>query len=128
VTSEPNRPSPFSPRARLGSFAYALRGIVTLFKAEHNARIHAAATIAVVAIALVLNVSRVDWCILIVAMAIVWMAEAFNTAIEYVCDLVTSEFHPLVAKAKDVAAGAVLIAAISAASLGALVFVPYWVP
>jgi diacylglycerol kinase (ATP) len=111
----------------LRSFVYAGRGLRTVLLSQHNARIHAAATLAVVAAGIALQVSRVEWLCLILAIALVWMAEALNTAFEFLCDVASPEFHPLVEKAKDVAAGAVLISALGAAVVGLLVFVPYLV-
>jgi diacylglycerol kinase (ATP) len=114
----------FSTRARLRSFVFAGRGLRTIFVSQHNARIHAAATLAVLAAGVALRVSRVEWLFLILATALVWMAEALNTALEFLCDVASPEFHPLVEKAKDVAAGAVLISALGAALVGLLIFVP----
>ena len=67
----------------------------------------------------------IEWAILILAMMAVWTAEALNTAFEFLCDVASPEFHPLVEKAKDVAAGGVLISALGAASLGAVILLPY---
>lgn len=83
------------------------------------------ATLAVVALGFGLGVSRLEWVCLILAIVSVWSAEALNTAIEFLCDVASPEFHPLVEKAKDVGAGAVLLCAIGAAVLGLLVFVPH---
>lgn len=112
-------------RARLGSFVYAWRGLRALFGSEHNSWIHAAATLAALVAGLVLGLSRLEWAAVVVAVALVWIAEALNTAIEVVCDLVQPEPHPLVALAKDLAAGAVLVAAIAAAAVGLLVYLPH---
>lgn len=92
---------------------------------QHNAWLHAAASVAVVAAGAVLGVNRVEWMLLILAMVAVWTAEALNTALEFLCDVASPDFHPLVEKAKDVAAGAVLICALGAAAVGLLVFCPY---
>ena len=119
---------PFSFTARLHSFRYALAGLRTLLLTQHNAWLHAAATAAVVATGLVLGLSRAEWCWLVLAMTLVWMAEALNTALEFLADAVTQEFHPLILQAKDVAAAAVLIAAIGALLIGLLVFGPHLWP
>ena len=116
---------PFSFTARLHSFRYALAGLRTLLLTQHNAWIHAAATGLVVAAGLVLGLSPAEWCWLVLAMTLVWMAEALNTALEFLADAVTQEFHPLILQAKDVAAAAVLIAAIGALVIGLLVFGPH---
>jgi diacylglycerol kinase (ATP) len=117
----------FSTRARLRSFVFAGRGLRTILVSQHNARIHAAATLAVLAAGIGLRVSRLEWLCLILATALVWTAEALNTALEFLCDVASPEFHPLVEKAKDVAAGAVLISAFGAALVGLLIFVPHLV-
>ncbi len=114
----------FSVADRARSFVHAFRGIRTLIVSQHNAWIHAAATVAVVVVALATGVSRIEWCFLLLAMASVWTAEALNTALELLCDAVSPEFHPLVGQAKDVSAGAVLICAIGAAGVGLLVLGP----
>ena len=91
---------------------------------QHNAWIHAAATLCVVALGLALDLTRIEWALVAFAIVAVWTAEALNTAFELLCDVASPEFHPLVERAKDVAAGAVLIASIGAAVVGLLVFVP----
>jgi diacylglycerol kinase (ATP) len=114
----------FSPGARLRSFAYAGRGIRTMLASQHNAWIHATATVAVVALGLGLRVPTLEWLFLVLALMSVWTAEAINTAFEFLCDVASPEFHPLVEKAKDVAAGAVLICAMGAAATGIIVLGP----
>jgi diacylglycerol kinase (ATP) len=109
---------------RVRSFGYAFRGVGTMVRGQRNAWIHALATALVVAAGFVLRVSADDWKWLVLALVSVWGAEALNTALELLADAAKPEFHPLVKKAKDVAAGAVLIAALGAAAIGALVFGP----
>lgn len=116
--------SAFSVAARVRSFIYAGRGIGTMIASQHNARIHASATVAVVALGVFLDISRLEWIALVMAIVSVWAAEAVNTAFEFLCDLTSPEFHPLVEAAKDVAAGAVLICAIGATTTGVLVLGP----
>ena len=72
-----------------------------------------------------MRISRYEWCLLILCMMSVWTAEAFNTALECLTDLASPEQHPLAGRVKDVAAGAVLIAAVAAAIVGAIVFIPH---
>lgn len=115
----------FSVGARLRSFVYAARGVRTVLASQHNAWIHAAATVAVVVLGLVFGVERFEWLALIVAIVSVWAAEALNTAFELLCDVASPEYHPLVARAKDVAASAVLICAAGAFATAAVVFTPY---
>jgi diacylglycerol kinase (ATP) len=111
-------------RARLRSFTYAGRGLGTMLRSQHNAWLHALATLLVVMLGLIGKLERLEWVALIVAVVSVWTAEALNTAFEFLCDVASPEFHPLVEKAKDVAAGAVLISALGAACIGGLVLIP----
>jgi diacylglycerol kinase (ATP) len=115
----------FSTAARLRSFVHAARGLRTLLVSQHNAWIHLAATVAVVVSGLLVGIPRSDWYALVLAMMAVWTAEALNTAFEFLCDVASPDFHPLVEKAKDVAAGAVLLSAIGAVVIGVLVFAPH---
>jgi diacylglycerol kinase len=110
---------------RLRSFGRAFRGLKVLVQTEHNARIHAVATILAVAAGALLRISPAEWVLIALAVVCVWAAEALNTSIEFLVDLVSPDLHPLAAKAKDVAAGAVLVAAIGALIVGALVFGPH---
>jgi len=123
VTNEPTKR--FSFVARIHSFGFAFSGIGFMLRTQHNAWVHLAASIIVVGAGFGLRVSASDWRWLIVAMLLVWAAEAFNTAVEYVCDMVSPGYSETVKRAKDVAAGAVLINAIGAALIGALTFWPY---
>lgn len=96
-----------------------------MLMSQHNAWIHAFATLTVVIAGLTLGISSGDWCWLVLSIVVVWMAEALNTAFEFLADVASPEFHPLVKKAKDVAAGAVLLSSIGAVVVGILVFKPY---
>jgi len=86
--------------------------------------IYALVAVAVVALGFYVDLSRTDFMLVMIAIALVFVAETFNTAIERLTDLVSPESHPLAAQAKDLAAGAVLIASIAAAVIGAMVFLP----
>jgi diacylglycerol kinase (ATP) len=121
----PSTRRPFSWGARLRSFGYAARGVRAVIASQHNAWIHAAATLAVVSTAAALRVSRFEWLALVFAIVLVWAAEALNTAVELLCDVASPEFHPLVGRAKDVAAAAVLICALGALVVAGVVFVPH---
>jgi diacylglycerol kinase (ATP) len=92
---------------------------------EHNAWIHFLLTLLVTAAGFFFGFARSEWCWIILAMVAVWTAEALNTAFELLTDLASPEFHPLAEKAKDVAAGAVLIAAIGALIIGILILGPH---
>lgn len=115
----------FSIIARANSFRHAAAGLWFMLRTQYNIWIHLAATILVCVAGLVLKVSLSDWRWLIVAIALVWMAEALNTAFEHLCDVVSPDFHHAVQKSKDIAAGAVLICAVGALCLGIATFWPY---
>jgi len=119
-----SEPKAFSAVERLRSFHYALRGVRTMLVSQHNAWIHAVATFAVCVAGLLVGLSTLEWCAIVLAIVGVWTAEALNTALEFLCDVASPEFHPLVEKAKDVAAGAVVIAALGAVAIGLLVLGP----
>jgi diacylglycerol kinase (ATP) len=116
--------SGFSPRERAQSFADAGRGVALLLATEPNARIHALATVAAVALGAWLGLTAGEWCWIALAIALVWVAEALNSALEALADAVRPERDALVGRAKDTAAGAVLVAAIASAVIGTLVFGP----
>lgn len=116
--------NPFRLHSRIKSFGFAIEGIATFFKTQPNASIHAVAAVAVIVSGFVFDVTATEWCMLLIAIALVFLAEMLNTAIEFLTDLVSPDYHPLAKKVKDVAAGAVLFTAIAAASIGLIVFVP----
>lgn len=109
---------------RIDSFRFAFRGVGVMVRSQKNAWIHAAISAAVLVAGLALGVDRFAWCWLVLAIVAVWTAEALNTAFEFLADVASPEFHPLVERSKDVAAGAVLIAALGAVSIGLLVLGP----
>ncbi len=111
-------------KKRLNSFRYAFAGLGDLLHTQPNARIHLLATLLVLAAGFYFNISTAEWCAAILAIALVFSTEAFNTAIEFLTDLASPDYHPLAGKAKDVAAAAVLIAAIGAAAVGLIIFLP----
>jgi diacylglycerol kinase (ATP) len=121
---DPSTKPPTGIKFLLG-FRYAFWGIGHLWLEQLNIRVHAAATILVIAAGVVLRVERYDWIALVLAIGLVWTAEALNTAIEHLSDAACPDPHPLVGKAKDVGAGAVLLAAIAALVVALLVYVPY---
>ncbi len=96
-----------------------------MLRDQHNAWIHALATVIVVTGGFVFGIARLEWVALVFAITLVWIAEALNTALEYLCDVASPDFHPLVKKSKDVAAGGVLLAAVGAATVGLIIFVPH---
>lgn len=110
---------------RIRSIRCAMAGIRVMVASQQNAWIHAAATLIVVAVSLSFGLTRAEWCWIILAVTSVWTAEALNTAFEFLTDVASPEFHPVAAKAKDVAAGAVLITALGSVLIGLLILGPY---
>ena len=110
----------------MASFRYAIAGIRQLLIGEHNARLHAGATLLVIATGLWCSLDRFEWCWIVLAISLVWFAEAINTAIEQLGNAITTEHSPAIGMAKDVAAGAVLIFSIAAAIIGSLIFAPHF--
>lgn len=123
VTMTSDRSLTFTGRVR--SFGFAIRGVGIMLRSQQNAWIHAAASVAIVVAGVLFGLSRTEWCWIVLAIVAVWTAEALNTALEFLTDVASPEFHPIAGHAKDVAAGAVLIAAIGAAIIGALVLGPH---
>ena len=116
--------SRFSVASRLRSFEHALRGLRQIVRSQHNAWIHLAGTVGAIAAGLLLQIDRGDWLAIVLVIVAVWSAEALNTAFEALCDVASPEFHPGVARAKDIAAAAVLISALGAVVVGLIVFGP----
>jgi diacylglycerol kinase (ATP) len=106
------------------SFGYAFAGIWTCIRQERNMRIHLTAAILVTAAGTLLRISLTEWMICLILFGLIMSLEMVNTALEAVVDLVTEEYRPLAKKAKDTAAGAVLISAIMAAVIGLIIFLP----
>lgn len=106
------------------TFGHALRGVGFLVRTQRNARLHAAITAGVLLLGVLLAIDAMEWLALVLALALVWTAEAVNTALERLGDAVTREADPRIRDAKDLGAAAVFIAAFGAAVVGALVFVP----
>jgi diacylglycerol kinase (ATP) len=125
IINQSSAARPFQFTGRIRSFHYAFRGVLRMIRCQHNAWIHAAATLAVLATGFLLRLSRADWCWIILAISIVWTAEALNTAFEFLADAASPDFHPLVRDAKDVAAGAVLITAAASSVIGIIILFPY---
>jgi len=111
-------------KKRINSVGYALNGVFLIIKTQHNAWIHVMMTFMVIALGFIFGINLDEWMLLILAIMSVWVAEGLNTALEFLSDSVTYEHHPLIGRAKDVAAGAVLIAASGAAIIGSIVFLP----
>ena len=114
----------FSLQSRLNSFGFAARGIFRFFQQEQNAWIHLAATICVFIAAIYYHVSNSELIALIIVSGFVWVAEIFNTVIEKIMDFISPEYHHAVKFIKDLAAGGVMLSALTAAATGIIVFIP----
>lgn len=106
------------------SFGHALTGVARTWSRERNFRLHVAVAIAVTVMAIMLQISRVEWAILVFAIGLVFTAELFNTTVEAAVDLLQPEYHATAKTAKDAAAGAVLLSALTAAMVGLLILGP----
>jgi diacylglycerol kinase (ATP) len=114
----------FSSKARLKSFAYAFKGLSYFFRTQHNTWIQLVIAAVAVALGFYLHISSSEWCWISASIGFVLVAELFNTAIETLTDLVSPVFNEKAGRVKDVAAGAVLIASLTAAVIGAIIFIP----
>ncbi|MBF2052407.1 MAG: diacylglycerol kinase family protein [Candidatus Sericytochromatia bacterium] len=111
-------------RQFLASFGWAWAGIRSAFATQRNLRIHVLAAFLACGLSVLLGISRLEWVLLILTMALVMMAEMLNTALEATLDLISRERHPQIKFAKDVAAGAVLLTALAAVLVGFLIWGP----
>ncbi|KYH14385.1 diacylglycerol kinase family protein [Staphylococcus kloosii] len=109
----------------MGRFKHAFAGLLTLLKKDHNFYIHIICALLVIVLSFILRLSAIEWIIIIIAIGIVLISEAINTAIEFVVDLVTDSYATYAKYAKDIAAFAVLIASIVALLLGLIIFIPH---
>ena len=112
-------------KKKLRSFGYAWKGIRCCIGKEQNLSFHLIATVVTVIAGFLLEITRIDWMIVILCIGVVIAAELFNSAIEKLVDLVSPERHPIAGQVKDIAAGAVLVCAATAAIIGLIVFIPY---
>mgnify|MGYP001053514574 FL=1 len=112
-------------KKQLRSFGYAWKGIRCCVGKEQNLSFHLIVTVLTIIAGFLLDITRTDWMIVILCIGVVIAAELFNTAIEKLVDLVSPERHPIAGQAKDIAAGAVLVCAATAAIIGLIVFIPY---
>lgn len=115
----------FSLEKRAKSFTHAGRGILILLKGTPNVWIHVGALITVVALGFYFRITTTEWIVLILACGFVFVSEAFNTALEVDINLTSPEYHPYARDVKDIAAGAVLISAITACIVGIIIFSQY---
>ena len=108
----------------INSFKYAIEGFISSFKTERNMKIHVLAMALVIALGILFKLSKIEWCIITIAIVMVISAELFNTAIETVVDMVSPQKNLQAKLAKDIAAGAVLVFAIGSAIIGLIIFIP----
>lgn len=106
------------------SFGYAIAGFLTCIRGERNMKIHLTAAILVTLAGTLLHISAGEWIICLILFGLIMSLEMVNTALEAVVDLVTKEKQPLAKKAKDAAAGAVLVSSVMAAIIGLIIFLP----
>lgn len=112
-------------KKQLRSFGYAWKGITTCIGKEQNLSFHLIATALVTVAGLYFGITAIEWIVVVGCIGMVIAAELFNTAIEKLTNLVSPEYHPLAGTVKDIAAGAVLVCAVTAAIIGIIVFSPY---
>ncbi|MEO0311357.1 MAG: hypothetical protein RIQ89_1014 [Bacteroidota bacterium] len=105
-------------------FADAWDGLAESLKTQFNIRFHTVATVVAIVLSFVYELSATEWCIILLAIAMVWMGELLNTAIEYVVDFISPEYNPIAGKIKDISAAAVLIAALASSIIGLIIFIP----
>jgi diacylglycerol kinase len=114
-----------SPANRLvRSFGYAFEGIASILRTTPNFRIHVVAAVLALVVSIVLRLPPIEIALVVLTIAIVLIVEAFNTALETLCDLASPEDHPLIKRAKDISAAAVLIAAFGAVGVAGALFLP----
>lgn len=109
----------------LKSFGYACKGLIVAVREQRNLKIHLVAALSVMALAYWVEVTTLEWCVLLMLIGLVIAAELFNTAIENMIDLITTEHHPLAGKVKDIAAAAVFVLAGISVIVGFIIFAPY---
>jgi diacylglycerol kinase (ATP) len=105
----------------VSSFEHAYRGMIYAVRTQRNMRFHVVVAVAVLVASLLLGVSKLELAVLVLTILFVFVTELFNTAMEFVVDLATSEYHPLAKLAKDVSAGAVLVSSVGALLVGYLI-------
>lgn len=116
--------SKFSITKRLKSFSYAFNGLKTLFTKEHNSWIHLVATVVVIIASISLSLNIYEWTVIIFCIGLVFTAELFNTAVENISDFLTTEKNDKIKTIKDLSAAAVLISALTALTIGLIIFIP----
>lgn len=121
------QPTKFSVRRRIKSFQFAFNGLYLFFSTQHNAIVHAIATVGVLIAAAIVRLPVNKLLFLVVAIALVWMAELFNTALEKLCDMVCPQRHPTIKYIKDLSAAAVFVTALMAVITACIIFIPVFI-
>lgn len=117
----------FSIRARIRSFKFSFEGLAGFFRKEHNSWIHVLATLVVLGVSYWVGVTKTELLAIVFAIGFVWVAEIFNTCIERMMDYISLERHPDIKFIKDLASGAVLIAALTAVVVALIIFIPKFI-
>jgi len=117
----------FSVKKRLLSFKYAIKGLIVIIREEPNALVHSAAAFLVIILGLYFRITPTEWCFVLFAIGMVITAEVFNSAIERLTDITSPGYNEKAGKIKDMAAGGVLFAAIVAAIVGLIIFIPKFI-
>jgi len=111
-------------RSFMSGFVYAAAGVIEAIKSQFNIRCHFVATIFVIGLSFYYHLNPTEWCLILLSISIVWTTELLNTALDYLTDSDSPEYNFLASKVKDIAAGAVLIAALLSAAVGLIIFLP----
>lgn len=113
-----------SPNKFRFSIKYALNGLLYLYSSQNNVRIHLLFTVLVIVCGILLQITLLEWGVILLAIGIVWVVEALNTVFERLFDLLDENYNPIIKIGKDVSAAAVLISAIISAIIGILILAP----
>jgi diacylglycerol kinase (ATP) len=114
----------FSFKSRLASFRFAINGLWSLLRDEHNSRIHLAVAITAIILGIILKVNSTEWSLIIILTGLVFITELLNSSLESLADYINPELNELIKKAKDYSAAAVLISAIISVVIGSIIFIP----
>lgn len=114
----------FSWKKRAKAFVYAWQGLRTLVKEEHNARLHMVVAFIAIVAGILLRISGLEWCLIAICIGMVISAEAMNSAVEALADRLSGDYDPLIGKAKDYGAAAVILLAVVSVVVGMIIFIP----
>jgi diacylglycerol kinase (ATP) len=114
----------FSISERIKSIGFAGEGLSEFFRTQHNAWLHLFSAVFVIVLGIYVDLDRNEWCWIVIAISGVFISEMFNTALEFLSDVVSPNLNPQIKKVKDVSAAAVLISALGAATIGLIIFLP----